>query len=67
MATKKGALEKIAEAVGDAVEAVAVNVGLSEPDPEHKPKAARKAERKARVAEVEETKKSARKARRASL
>lgn len=57
MAGKKGALAKVVEAVSDAVETVAMNVGLTpQPEPAHQPKAARKAERKVKVAQAEETK-----------
>ena len=57
MAETKGSLEKIADAVGEAVQAVAVGVGLaSEPEPQ--PKAIRKAERKAMITRVEKAKKA---------
>ncbi len=56
MSEKKGSLQKIMDAVGDAVHAVAAEVGLTEPEPTPvpKPKAVRKSARKAAVAKVEQ-------------
>lgn len=63
MAGKKGPLETIADAVGDAVQTVAVEVGLiGEPEPQ--PKAVRKAARKALVARAAAAKKTIRRVKR---
>jgi len=60
MGAKKGTLAKIAEVVTE----VTVNMGLTtEPEPQQK--AARKAARKVKVAEIEEAKETARRTRRA--
>jgi len=65
MIEKKGPLRKIADAVGDAVQTAAVEVGLADPEPAPapKPKAVRKSVRKAAVAKVEQAKKAATRAR----
>ena len=68
MNEQKGPLQKIVDAVGEAVQAVAVEVGLSDPEPvtTPKPKAVRKSARKAAVAKVEQEQKAATQARIAS-
>ena len=61
MVGKKGTLQKIADAVGDAVQAVAVGLGV-EPEPDApKPKAARKAAQKEAIERAEKSKVAARK------
>jgi hypothetical protein len=63
MSEEKGTLQRIADAVGGAVQAVAAEVGLAGPDPAPKPKAVRKSVRKAAVAKVELAKQAATRAR----
>jgi len=63
MVAKKGMLGKIAGAVGDAVHAAAAGVGLAE-DSAPKPKAARKAARKATIARAKHAKKGTKSAKR---
>lgn len=65
MSGKKGSLQKIMDAVGDAVQAVATEVGLTEPEPAPVPKskAVRKSARKAAVAQVEQAREAAKNAR----
>jgi len=66
MSETKGTLQKIVDAVGEAVQEVAATVGLADPVPEApapKPKSVRKSARKAAVAKVVEEQKAVRKAR----
>ena len=65
MSEQKGLLQKITDAVGDAVQAVAAEVGLTEPEPAPapKPKSVRKSVRKAAVAKVEHAQEAATRAR----
>jgi hypothetical protein len=66
MSEKKGALQKIVDAVGEAVQEVAATVGLTDPVPEApapKSKSVRKAARKAAVAKDAEAQQTVRKAR----
>jgi hypothetical protein len=65
MSEKKGRLQTIMDAVGDAVQAVAAEVGLTEPEPTPvpQPKAVRKSARKAAVAKVESAQVAAKRAR----
>jgi len=58
MSDTKGTIERIAEAVGDAVHSVAAGVGLADArSPEPQSKSLRKATRKAAVARAEKAKK----------
>jgi hypothetical protein len=65
MSEKTGPLQKIMDAVGDAVQSVAAEVGLTEPEPTPvpKPKAVRKSARKAAVAQMEQAKGAAKRVR----
>lgn len=60
MPGKRGTLRKIADAVEDVVQTVAVETGLVDDPEEPKPKAVRKAVRKAKVARAEKEKRDAR-------
>ncbi len=68
MAKKKGALEQIADAVGDAVQAVAVEVGLTTEDAPkaRRPKISRKAAQKKVIARVEQEQQESKVARRST-
>ena len=61
MSEKKGRLQTIMDAVGDAVQAAAAEVGLTEPEPAPAPQP--KAARKAAVARVEQAQGAAKRAR----
>jgi hypothetical protein len=65
MTEEKGPPQKMVDTVGDAVQAVAVGIGLADPEPAITPKSksVRKSARKAAVAKVEEGQKAVRKAR----
>jgi hypothetical protein len=60
MPGRRGTLQKIADAVEDVVQTVAVETGLVENPLKPKPKAVRKAVRKAKVARAEKEKREAR-------
>ncbi len=66
MATKKGTLRRVADAVGDAFQAVAAGVGLGAGPEPAEPKVNRKSSQKAAIKRAEEAKKVATIARRAS-
>jgi len=61
MAEKKGTLQKIAEAVEDAVQAVAAGFGAEAEPADPKPKSARKADQKEAIERAEMAKVAARK------
>lgn len=61
MARKKGTLQKIADAVEDAVQAVAVGLGADPEPADPQPKSARKAAQKEAIVRAEKTKVAARK------